>query len=207
MVLPLAKAAPLNLRAIRSSHLPMDQPDWLNHLQSTASRADRERAFRAFLHEWQVPIYRFARRMVDSHEAADEVTQETLIQVYKSIDSFRGDSAFSTWVFSIANRKALDFIRSTARRWKLFQRLPEDFNDHLRALEADAHFTGSEAELKLHAAIATLPPRQRQVFVMRYFEDLAYQEIAQITSLTEGALKASYHHAASKIRRHIFITD
>lgn len=185
----------------------MDQPDWLKHLRTTTPRPERERAFREFLNVWQVPIYRFARRMVDSHEAADEVTQETLIQVYKSIDSFRGDSSFSTWVFSIANRKALDSIRSTARRWTLFRRLPEDFNDHLRGLEADVHFTGSEAELKLHAALATLPPRQRQVFVMRYFEDLAYKEIAQITSLTEGALKASYHHAVAKIKQHIFIQD
>ena len=185
----------------------MDQPDWLENLRSSAPAALREQAFRAFLKEWRVPIYRFARRMVDSHEAADEVTQETLIQVFRSIDSFRSESAFSTWLFSIANRKAIDHLRSTSRRWGLFQRLPEDFTGHVKALEADAHFTGSEAELKLHAAMATLPPRQRQVFVMRYFEDLAYAEMAQITSLTEGALKASYHHAVAKIKKHIALID
>lgn len=185
----------------------MDQPDWLDNLRSTTPAAQREQAFRAFLKEWQVPIYRFARRMVISHEDADEVTQESLIQVFKSIDSFRGDSAFSTWVFSIANRKAIDHLRRTSRRWGLFQRMPEDFSDHVKALEADAQFTGSEAELKLHAAIATLPPRQRQVFVMRYFEDLAYAEMAQITRLTEGALKASYHLAVAKIKKHIALID
>lgn len=185
----------------------MDRPDWLEDLKTSASPERREQAFRRFLAEWQRPVYRFVRRMLLWHEDADDVTQETLIQVARSVDGFRGESAFGTWLFQVANRKALDHLAAAKRRRALSLSRTPGMADHLAALAADPHFDGDEAERRLHAGLACLPPRQKQVFILRYFEGLPYAEIAAITRLSEGSLKASYHHAAHKLKEFLVRED
>lgn len=199
--------ARLNLMAPGASDAAMDQPDWLEDLKPSAAPDVRERAFRLFLAEWQRPVYRFVRRMLVVHEDADDVTQETLIQVARSVEGFRGESAFSTWLFQVANRKALDHLAAAKRRRALSLSRAPGMEDHLAALAADPFFDGDEAERRLQAGLACLPPRQKQVFILRYFEALPYAEIARITRLSEGSLKASYHHAAGKLKQFLVLEN
>jgi RNA polymerase sigma factor (sigma-70 family) len=172
-------------------------PIWLAALQNGHHQA-KEKAFMAFLDVWHVRIYEFIRRMMGNHEDAQDVTQETLVQVFKSAHQFKGQSAFSSWVFTIASRKSLDALKRRKRT------MPLEFDDAFAIadadLQSDALFSGDEAERWLHAALAALPPRQRQVFTLRYFEALPYSEIASMTGTSEGSLKASYHHAVVKIK-------
>lgn len=186
----------------------MEAPIWIKNLSSTAPAPARELAFRQLLKEWHRPIYRYCRRMLFSHEDADDVTQETFIQVSKSVDSIRHEAAFSNWLYRIAHRKCLDHLAKT-KRSKIFNpdATSESHDMQLARLESDPWFVGDEAEKKLQASIHSLPPRQKEVFVLRYFEDMGYAEMAQILSLSEGSLKASYHHAVQKIKRHINLSD
>lgn len=177
-------------------------PIWLHDLQHGRRKA-KERAFEAFLDAWHARLYSYIRRMMGNHEDAADVTQETLIQIYRSAERFEGRSAFSTWVFTIASRKALDALEKRNRQRTL------DFDEAYplahAALAADVLFTGDEIERRLHAAVIALPPRQRQVFTLRYFENLPFAAIAELTNLTEGSLKASYHHAVKKITQHVTV--
>jgi RNA polymerase sigma factor (sigma-70 family) len=175
-------------------------PIWLHDLQH-GRRSAKERAFEAFLDAWHARLYAFIRRMMGNHEDAADVTQETLIQVFRSASQFQGRSAFSTWVYTIASRKALDAIEKRNRLRTL--NFDELFVANEVALQSDVGFNGDEVERRLHAAVAALPPRQRQVFTLRYFEGLSFAEIAEMTDLSEGSLKASYHHAAAKIKLHV----
>ncbi len=175
-------------------------PIWLHDLQHGRRKA-KERAFEAFLDAWHARLYRYIRRMMGNHEDAADVTQETLIQVYRSAERFEGRSAFSTWVYTIASRKALDALEKRNRHRTL--EFDEAFAQARTTLATDVLFTGDEIERRLHAAVVALPPRQRQVFTLRYFEALPFADIAEMTDLTEGALKASYHHAVKKITQHV----
>jgi len=176
------------------------QPVWLKELQHPSSSAAREQAFRACIAEFERPVYLHVRRMLGNHADADDAAQETFIQVYRSIGSFRGEGPLRAWIMAIAGRKALDAI---ARRRKPELSIEEAFERASDALAADPLFDGDAAVRALHAAVLALPDRQRQVFTLRYFDALPYAEIASATGVTEGALKASYHHAAEKVRRFV----
>lgn len=178
-------------------------PIWLFDLQHGKRKA-KERAFERFLDDWHRPIYACVRRMLGNHEDAADATQETLIQVFKSAGQFEGRSAFSTWVYAIATNKAHDALKKRQRHRSL--NLEEAFLEASEALQSDPWFDGDEAMRRLHAAIEVLPARQNQVFVLRYFESLSYAEISEILGTSEGSLKASFHHAAAKIKSHVMLT-
>jgi len=176
------------------------QPVWLEALQHPPSAAAREHAFRLLISEYQRPVYQHVRRMLGNHADADDATQETFIQVHRSIGTFRGEAPLRAWIFAIAGRKALDAI---ARRRTPERSFEAAFEEASSALATDPLFDGDAAARALHAAVLALPDRQRQVFVMRYFEALPYADIAATTGVTEGALKASYHHAVEKVKRFV----
>lgn len=173
------------------------QPDWLDRL-TDADFASRERAYHALMDEWHQPIYRFLRTLLGSHADAADATQNTFIQVLESVHGFRREAQFSTWLFAIARRKGLDALRKRTRSIEL--EFNEEFQDRLLALQSDVLFDGNEAEAHLHAAVLALPERQREIFVLRYFQELPYQAISEILQLSEGAVKASYFHAKEKVR-------
>ena len=156
-----------------------------------------EREFGELVSQYSEQLYWNIRRMVNNHEDANDLLQNTFIKAWTNADSFRNDSKISTWLYRIAVNETLDFIRRQ-------QRQPngesiDDFASLQNSLRTDNNFDGDEAELKLHAAISTLPPAQRSVFNMKYFEDKKYSEISKILGTSEGALKASYHLAVKKI--------
>ena len=156
-----------------------------------------EREFADLVSQYSEPLYWNIRRMVMNHEDANDLLQNTFIKAWTNADSFRNDSKVSTWLYRIAVNETLDFLRKQ-------QRTPAgdsiaDSESLMRSLRADDYFDGTETELKLQAAIATLPTAQRTVFNMKYFDDMKYSEISKILGTSVGALKASYHLAVKKI--------
>ena len=135
--------------------------------------------------------------MVKSHDDADDVLQNTFIKVFRHIDNFKGDSKLYTWLYRIASNESITFLNKKARQLSISN---EELQTRLvENLESDVYFEGDVIQLKLQKAIATLPEKQQLVFNMKYFQELTYVEISEITETSEGALKASYHHATKKI--------
>ena len=161
----------------------------------------RNKGYEMLISDYQKPLYFFIRRMLLNHEDTNDVLQETFVRVFKGIDNFRGESKLGTWMHSIAYREALGHIQRNKRMLK------GDWDGHIlenvKQLEEDAHYTGDDMQRRLHAMVAALPEKQRAVFIMKYYEEKKYTEIAEITGTSVGALKASFHHAVEKIKQDI----
>jgi RNA polymerase sigma-70 factor (ECF subfamily) len=186
-----------------------DQPEWLPGLKSSDLTL-KNRAFQAMMDVWQKQIYSHLLHLLGNHDDADDATQETFIQLLKSIESFEERSKFSTWLYTIAHRKGIECLRKRSKIQQLFTR------NETKQLDASAAAPASnlsEAEIRklLEEAVQQLPTRQREVFLLRHFEGLRFRQIATITGVSDGALKASYHHARKKIenilKRYDFIID
>lgn len=170
-------------------------------LQLIQSTETFEKGFRELMSMYQEKLYWHVRRMVESHEDANDVIQNTFIKVFKSIQKFQGKSKLYTWLYRIATNECLTFL---SKRKKRTSTSLEDESLALgERLKADDYFDGNEAEIKLKQAIFLLPEKQKVVFNMRYYDDMSYREIAEVLETSEGALKASYHHAAKKIEAFI----
>ena len=139
--------------------------------------------------------------MLLNHEDTDDVLQETFIKIWKGLEKFRGDSGLFTWLYRIATNESLTFLKSRKRKQHFSVESMEKAMGE--SLKADIYFQGDELQLKLQKAILTLPEKQRLIFNMKYFDDLKYEEIAEILGQTTGSLKASYHHAVKKIEKYI----
>ncbi len=149
--------------------------------------------FNDLVSEYQKPLYYHIRRMVGNHADADDVLQNTFLKIWKYADSFKGDSAIYTWMYRIASNEALSFIKRNAK----FR--ASDLKDHEHPVSQHRDVDSQEIEQKLQKALLLLPTKQRQVFDLKYFSELKYDEIAEITGTSVGALKASYFHAVKKI--------
>jgi len=164
-------------------------------------KATRETAFRKLMADYKERLYWHIRNVVKSHDDADDVLQNTFIKIYRYIDKFKGDSKLYTWMYRIATNEALTFLSKQAKRKSITD---EELQTSLiENLESDVYFEGDEIAKKLQEAIATLPEKQRLVFNMRYFEELKYADISEITETSEGSLKASYHLASKKIEEYL----
>jgi RNA polymerase sigma-70 factor (ECF subfamily) len=178
------------------------QPDG-DHLllQKFRDAGTRQYAFYQLVQKYQQQLYRIIRRMVLDHDDANDVLQEVLVKVYKGLDGFRADAKLSTWMYRIATNETLTFLRRKKTRFFLpimdVEKMLTDRLDNGALMEAD------ELQKKLQRAILSLPERQRVVFQMRYFDELPYEDIAQVLGVSEGALKASYHHAMKKIEKYM----
>ena len=157
----------------------------------------REWAFNLIIKKYQEKIYWHIRKIVISHEDADDVIQNTFIKVWKNLDNFREDAQLFTWLYRIATNEALSFLKQQKKNMLI------PFGDNERhlynTLESDIYFSGNEIQKKLQQAICSLPDKQRIVFTMRYFEEMKYEKISEILKTSVGSLKASYHHAVNKI--------
>ena len=157
--------------------------------------------FEDLVSEYKERLYWHIRRMVISHDDADDVLQNTFIKVYKNLHNFNGESQVYTWLYRIATNESLTFIKKRKRTTHISN---EEVQESLVTnLTRDPYFNGDDAQLKLQQAIDTLPTKQKQVFVMKYFDELQYNEISEILGTSEGALKASYHHAVKKITEYV----
>lgn len=170
-------------------------------LQDTATR---RQAFSILVGQYSEMLYWKIRRIVMFHDDADDVLQNTLMKAWKSLDSFRGDSKLTTWLCRIAINESLDFIR---HKQALVIVSSDSTTDNVgvsihEKLMADEYFDGDSTEALLQEAISQLPDVQRTVFLMRYYDEMKYSEISSILNTSEGALKASYHIAVTKIKEY-----
>ena len=154
--------------------------------------------FNLLVRKYQERLYFHIRKMVVLHDDADDVLQQTFIKAWKNITLFRGDSQVYTWLYRIASNASIDFLKDKKKR--TYTSIDEVPNYYLNAIEDDPLFTGDEMEKVFHKALLLLPDKQRLVFNLKYFDELKYEEISEITGTSVGGLKASYHHAVEKIK-------
>ncbi len=159
----------------------------------------RRGAFADLINKFSEPLYWQIRRMVQNHDDTDDLLQNVFMKAWQSMDMFRGEAKLSTWLHKIAINEALTFIQN--RRKRQTESLDSEESAAARAIEADEWIDGDEAALALRRAVASLPAKQQLVFNMKYFDEMKYEEIAEITGTSVGALKTSYHLAVKKIEQ------
>lgn len=175
----------------------VDKRDDKEIVRLLADPKTQRNAFGLVVSQYSEQLYWQIRRIVLTHDDANDVMQNAFIKAWSNLDSFRNDAKLSTWLYRIAINESLDFVR----RNKKANAVSADVEDSgvANMLLADKYFDGDETEAQLQQAIAGLPDVQRTVFNLRYYENLKYSEISKILSTSEGALKASYHIAVKKI--------
>ena len=151
-------------------------------------------AFARVVSIYSEPIYWQIRRIVLSHDDANDLLQNTFIKAWTNLDAFRGDSKISTWLYRIAINESLNFVQKQKNHFSL-----DEDSSVVDFLMSDEFFDGDELQAQLQEVIARLPEKQRLVFQMKYFRDMKYEEISEILGTSVGALKATYHHAVKKI--------
>ena len=161
----------------------------------------KERAFTAIIKKYQERLYWHIRRMVVQHEDANDVLQNMFIKVWNALENFREDSQLYTWMYRIATNESLTFLEQQKKRSSLS--LSHEENGLTNHLKADKNFDGNKAEWKLQLAMQQLPEKQRVVFNLRYYDEMPYEQMSRVLDTSEGALKASYHHAVKKIEDYI----
>ena len=176
----------------------VDEITFIEELQNVRTK---EQAFKKLVTTYKERLYWHIRKIVISHDDADDVLQNTFIKVYKGIDNFKQESQLFSWMYRIATNESISYINKRAREKNV------DISDyHLQLtsnLDSDNMFSGDEIEIMLQKAIKTLPAKQQLVFNMKYFDNLKYKQISDILGTSEGALKASYFHAVKKIEEFI----
>jgi len=161
----------------------------------------RTQAFNLIVEKYQESLYWHIRKLLLDHSDTDDTLQNTFLKVWTGLDNFREDSGLYTWLYRIATNESLSFLNHK-KRWIFF---PIGGIDKHRAdsLEQDPYFNGDELQLNLQKALLTLPEKQRVVFNMKYFDEMKYEDMAEILETSVGALKASFHHAVKKIEKYI----
>ncbi len=161
----------------------------------------KEQAFRVLISQYKERLYWHIRKIVISHDDADDVLQNTFIKVFRGIDSFKQDSKLYSWMYRIATNESITFIKKRAKERNVD--IFEINQELVTSLGSDEWFTGDEIQIILQKALATLPEKQRLVFNMKYFDNMKYDEMSQILETSVGGLKASYFHAVRKIEDYI----
>lgn len=177
-------------------------PDEISLIQKAKS-GDRN-SFNQIVLLYQKQVYRFARRLLVSHDDADDVTQEVFIKLYNSISDFRGESKLSTYIYRITYNLCLNHIKKKNR----FQKMNVNIELENNLTSGDSanpeyDFENYEKQKLIRKAYNSLPEKQKAVFNLRFYENLTYEEISQITGKSVGGLKANYFHALKKIEMKI----
>ena len=158
----------------------------------------REKVFNQIVKDYSERLWWHVRRFVNSHEDADDLLQEIFLKVWAALPSFRGESQLFTWVWRIATNETLNHLRKEKVRAALrFSTIDAEME---RRIDSDPFFDGDAADRALSKAVARLPEKQRQVFILRYYDEVPYEEMSEILGTSVGALKASYHIAQEKVR-------
>lgn len=170
-------------------------------LEKFKDASTKEHAFTLLVKKYQERLYWHIRRMVVDHEDANDVLQNSFIKIWKGIENFREESQLYTWLYRIASNESITFINSKKKKMAISADSVSNFLSE--KLTTGNHFSGDEIQHKLQKAILELPDRQREVFNLRYYDEMPYEEMAEVLQTSVGALKASYHHAAKKVEEYL----
>ena len=178
--------------------LPDDDKELLNAFREESTR---EAAFTKIVRKYQEKLYWHVRRMVVNHDDANDVLQNVFIKVWNYLDNFREEANLYTWLYRFATNETLTFLDKEKRKASL------SLSDHesglANKLHAEKGFDANKLEWKLQQAIALLPDKQRTVFLLRYYDEMPYEEMSRVLETSTGALKASYHHAVKKVEEYL----
>lgn len=167
-------------------------------------RCEQE-AFRLLVSKYKERLYWHVRKIVISHEDADDILQNVFVKIWQGLKEFRYESKLFTWMYRIATNESLNFLNE--KRRKVYGNSDEISVFLENTLESDVWFSGDEIQKELQKAILSLSDRQRVVFNMKYFDDMPYEDIAQVLEVAVGTLKATYHNAVKKIEANLKIVD
>lgn len=162
---------------------------------------DINKGFRIIVDKYSQKLYWHIRRLVILHEDADDALQNTFIKAWKNIEEFRSESTLYTWLYAIATNESLAVLNKRKKHSAVS--LDDTDSFFANSLEGSTWFDGDEAQIKLQNAILQLPDKQRIVFNLKYFDEMTYEDMSKVLKTTEGALKASYHHAVKKIEKYL----
>lgn len=168
-------------------------------IASLKAASTREKAYYLLVDTYKERLYWHIRKIVITHDDADDVLQNTFIKIFRNIDSFKGDSKLFSWIYRIATNESITFLNQKAKQLQLNSE--ELISLKVNQLQTDVYFEGDAIQMKLQQAIATLPQKQQLVFNMKYFDDITFKTMADILETSEGALKTSYHIAKQKIEK------
>lgn len=170
----------------------------------TSMRRNPESGIRMVMQKYGEPVYWHARRLLVSHDDAQDAVQETFIKVFRSFHSLKEAKALRSWIYRIATNEALRFIE----RNKTPRLLTESIDDSATDIAAAdyTNYTDLEA-VKLQKAILSLPPKQQATFNMRYYDEMEYQQIAEAMETTVSTVKVNYHLAKEKIIKYMNSND
>jgi RNA polymerase sigma factor (sigma-70 family) len=179
------------------------QPDkaLIEALKNTQSR---RKAFETLVCLYQENIYWHIRRFVNHHHDAHDIIQNVFLKAWQNIDGFRGDSLLQTWLFSIATNESINFLNKR-KNMQIVSDEEVEANKKILAIKSEPELDSSEIQLKLQLALQELPQKQKQVFELRYYEEMPYEKMSLLLDTSVGALKASYHIAAKKVE--IFLAN
>ena len=168
-----------------------------------------ERLFNEIVKDYSERVYWHVRRFVNNHEDADDLVQEIFLKIWTALPSFRGEAQLFTWIWRIATNETLNWIRREKVRAALrFTTIDAEME---RRIDSDPFFDGDAADRALSKAVAKLPEKQRQVFILRYYDEMPYEQMSEVLGTSVGALKASYHIAQEKVHaalgRDLFVGD
>jgi RNA polymerase sigma-70 factor (ECF subfamily) len=162
-------------------------------------KTDINRGFKLVVEKYSSRLYWHIRRLVILHEDADDALQNTFLNAWRNIGDFRSESAIYTWLYAIATNESLALINKRKRNAAV--PLDDIGSFFTGSIEGSTWFDGDEAQVKLQDSILKLPEKQRIVFNLKYFDEMTYKDMSKVLKTSEGALKASYHHAVKKIEK------
>jgi len=161
----------------------------------------RDHGFSLIVEKYSARLYWHIRKILINHEDTDDILQNTFVKAWNGLPDFRQESGLFTWLYRIATNEALSFLNHNKKRSIIsFRGVEKQLSE---SLDADEYFDGDELQLKLQKAILRLPEKQRLVFNMKYFDEIRYEDMAEILGTSVGALKASYHHAIKKLEKYM----
>lgn len=164
-----------------------------------SQESTRERGFKLLVNTYSERLYGLIYNMVKTHSRCDDILQESFIKVYQNLDKYRGDSKLYTWIYRITVNETLRELKKNRTQ----PMSPDDVANKLSPVRAESELSSEQIQQTLALAMETLPPKQRMVFNLRYYEEMKYGDMSKVLSTSEGALKAAYHHAVKKIENYI----
>ena len=177
--------------------LPSEDTHLIERLRQPESCRE---AFNEVIRLYSEPLYWQIRRMVESHDDANDILQNTFLKAWQSCDGFRGDAKLSTWLYKIALNESISHLARERKRLSL--NLDDEESYLVNLIESDEYVDGDDLARELRKAVAMLPEKQRIVFNMKYYDDMKYERMSEILGTSVGAQKASYHLAVKKIEQY-----